>query len=94
MTERIVLTSDTGEDIAFDLLARLTRAGRQYVVLQEVPEEGAETDEEDVFVSIYEVTPAEDGGESLRFVEDEDESDEVFYLWQAENEDYEFCDAE
>ena len=93
MTERIVLTSETGEDIEFNLLARLTRAGRQYVVLQEAPEEGDEADEE-VFVSIYEVTPAEDGGESLRFVEDEDESDEVFYLWQADNEDYEFCDAE
>ena len=45
-------------------------------------------------IMVFQVTPGEDGAEDYVFVEDDELSDDVFYYWQAERDDYEFADAE
>lgn len=84
--EIITLTDDEGEDISFRVLAHMEVDGKDYLVLEDIDEDGS--------VMIFEVTQAEDGTDTLNPVEDEDECQRVFDYFQADCEDYEFCDAE
>ena len=83
--DRILLYDDSGEEIAFLPLGRLTLDGIEYALLAD------EEDEDSVMV----FTVGADGEEDVYSpVEDEDKCEEVFYLFQAEADDYEIGPAE
>ena len=81
----ITLSDGEGGDYDFRLLARLEIDGIRYAVLEDPEEDGS--------VMIYRVTAGEDGSEAFEALETEEESERVFYLFQAEIEDYEFGEA-
>lgn len=83
--DRILLYDDDGEEMAFLPLGRLNLNGKEYALLEDEEDEG----------SVMVFTVETDGGEDVYIpVEDEDESEEVFYLFQAEADDYEVGPAE
>ncbi len=83
--DRILLYDEDGEEAAFLPLGRLTLDGIDYALLEE------EGDEDSVMVFTVE---KEDGEDVYLPVEDEDECERVFYLFQAEADDYEIGPAE
>ena len=84
--EMIYLTDEDGGELAFRVMARMEIRGTNYLVLEDAEDEGS--------VLIFTAEPDEDGEEILNPVEDEDECQLVFDCFQADFDDYEFCDAE
>ncbi len=83
--DRILLYDENGEEMAFIPLGRLCLNGKEYALLEDEEDEG----------SVMVFTVEADGGEDVYSpVEDEDECEEVFYLFQAESDDYEIGPAE
>ncbi len=90
--DRIVYTNDdvtlydeNDEEIEFHLVARITLHDTDYVVLED-PE-----DEDNLM--IFYCVKEEDGTESYTAVDSEEESEEVFYLFEACYMDYEVGNA-
>ena len=84
--ELIELEDEDGNLLTYRLLQELEWNGVTYAVLED-------TEDEEGFVSIFRVTE-DDEGVSYDSVEDEDLSEQVFYLAQAEADDYEVGPAE
>ena len=82
----VTLYDEDGQEATFRELLRLTLRGKTYCVLEELEDPDS--------VLIFNVTEEEDGTETLCFVEDEDEAEDVFCYYQAEAEDYEYGPAE
>ena len=83
--EMIFLADEEGEETAFRLLGRLTWKGETYAFLEDPEDEGS--------VMVFSVIPT-DEGESFEMLEDEQTAEEVFYLFEAEADDYEVGPAE
>ncbi len=82
--DRILLYDEDGEEIAFLPLGRLTLDGVEYALLEEEDDEG----------SVMVFTVESDGEEDVYTpAEDEDESERIFYLFQAEADDYDIGPA-
>ena len=79
------LVDENGEETEFHMVARVTLRGRDYLVLEE-PE-----DEESLI--IFGCETDEDGFENYTALESEEESEEVFYLFEACYDDYEVGNA-
>lgn len=84
--EMVYLADDDGNETAFRILSRLHVNDGDYMVLEDAEDEDS--------VMIFGVYENEDGDEEIAPLDDEDEVQEVFYYFQAEFDDYEFCDAE
>lgn len=84
--EMMYLSDDEGNETAFRVLSRLRVNDGDYIVLEDAEDEES--------VMIFGICANEDGEEEIAPLDDEDEVQEVFYYFQAEFEDYEFCDAE
>jgi hypothetical protein len=83
--ETVLLTDEEGSDIPFRLIGRLEWQGETYAFLEDPEDEGS--------VMVFTVT--EDGeGEQYEPVLDDELCEEVFYLFQAEADDYEVGPAE
>ena len=85
--EIITLYDEEEGEIPFRVVGRMEWKGGNYALLQDA-EDG------EAGIMVFQVTPGEDGTEDYDFVEDDELSDDVFYYWQAERDDYEFADAE
>ncbi|MBR6953479.1 MAG: DUF1292 domain-containing protein [Clostridia bacterium] len=83
--EMIFLADEEGEETAFRLLGRLAWKGKTYAFLEDPEDEGS--------VMVFSVIPT-DEGESFEMLEDEQTAEEVFYLFEAEADDYEVGPAE
>lgn len=84
--ELIELEDEDGSVLTYRLLQELEWNGVTYAILED-------TEDDEGYVSVFRVTEDEEGT-SYEFVEDEDLSEEVFYLAQAEADDYEIGPAE
>ncbi len=84
--EIIELEDEDGNLMTYRLLQELEWNGVTYAVLED-------TEDEEGYVSVFRVVEEEDET-SYEFVEDEDLSEQVFYLAQAEADDYEIGPAE
>lgn len=84
--ETLVLTDDEDNEITFRVQGRMHVNDQDYIILEDLEDEGS--------VLIFGVNTADDGTEELFPIEDEDECQLVFDYFQADFDDYEFCDAE
>ncbi|MBQ8159592.1 MAG: DUF1292 domain-containing protein [Clostridia bacterium] len=83
----IPLEDEDGSEVDFEVMARVFRKGKEYLLLTE-PEE----DENGVMV--FEITREEPGDmEVLNPVEDDDENEDVYYTYLAYSEEYEYGPA-
>lgn len=76
---------DEEEELDFHMVARVTLGGHPYAIFED-PE-----DEESLMV--FDIVEEEDGNETYNPVMDEEESERVFYLYEAAFDDYEFGQA-
>ena len=83
--EYLPLVDEDEEEVEFHLVARVTLHDRDYVVLED-PE-----DEDNLMVFACE--KEEDGTENYTALDSEEESEEVFYLYEACFSDYEVGNA-
>ncbi len=80
----LFLTDDEGNEIEFRELGRIDLDGREYVFLEDPEDEG----------SVLVFRAEDDSGEEvLSPVEDEDECENAFMMFQAEADDYEIGPA-
>lgn len=73
----ISITDEEGKEYELEVLAELEYNGARYLALVPAEEEGAETDEEDLEVSILK-TEEEHGEEILVTVDDDEELEAVY----------------
>ena len=83
--EMLSLFDEEEGDVEFHLLARITLGGQPCAVF-------ADPDDEEGLM-IFSITIDPDGIETFNPVEDEDESEKVFYLYEAAFDDYSFGQA-
>ncbi len=83
--EFLTLTDEDGFEISFRILGRMAWKGQTFAFLEDPEDTGS--------VMVFTVTQ-EDDGENFSVVYDEDLAEEVFYLFQADAEDYEVGPAE
>lgn len=88
----ITLTDEDGNDVDFILLDAITMDEKNYVVLIPAEDEDPEAEEEEVL--IMRVDTDENGEDFFTGVDDEEEAQRVFEIFQTDEEDYEFGDAE
>ncbi len=79
------LVTEDDETIELEAEARIIMDGRIYLLLKDDEDEGG--------LMVFRITQ-QDGEEFISCVEDDRESEMVFYYYEACSEDYEFCDAE
>ena len=83
--DTVFLTDEEGNDIAFRLIGRLDWQGKTYAFLEDPEDEGS--------VMVFTVS-ADGEEEQYEALTDDDLCEEVFYLFQAEADDYEVGPAE
>ncbi len=76
---------EDGNEIEFHMVARVTLGEISYAILEDPEDEEA--------LMVFCVTCDEEGNESFEAVEDEEESEKVFYLFEACYDDYEVGQA-
>jgi len=91
----VVLVDEDGEEVEFEHIDTIEMKGNEYVILAPLADEDEEIDGEEEEVVILRIEHGEDGEDTFVTVEDEDELDEVFELFQAKfEEEYDFDDEE
>ncbi|MBQ9308148.1 MAG: DUF1292 domain-containing protein [Clostridia bacterium] len=83
--EMLPLLDENAEEMPFHLVAHVTRNDKEYAVLEDPETEDG--------LMIFHVTPTEEGYEDFAPVESEEESEEIFYLFEAAFDDYEVGNA-
>lgn len=83
----ILLTDDTGEDVAFEIIDTLELDGSTYALLAPLDED------DDDGVLVFQIIE-NDEGVQYEPVDDENLMQRVFDVFRSSDEDYEFCDAE
>ena len=83
--ETLPLLDENGEEMPFHLVARVSRNGKEYAVLEDPETEDG--------LMIFRVSPSEEGYEDFEPVDSEEESEEIFYLFEAAFDDYEVGNA-
>ncbi len=84
--ELLTLTDADGFSVAFRILGRLEWKGQTFAFLEDPEDEGS--------VMVFTVSEDEDGEENFTMLEDEALAEEVFYLFEADADDYEVGPAE
>lgn len=89
----VTLVDEEGKEISFEMLDRVNYEGNDYIVL--LPIEEMENEDEEAEVIILRIEDR-DGEEVYVGVEDEEELENVFEIFQSrfEDEDFEFLDGE
>jgi len=92
----VVLVDEDGEEVEFEHIDTIEMKGNEYVVLAPLVSEDEDIDDvEEEEVIILRIEHGEDGEDSFVTIEDDDELDEVFDLFQERlEEEMDFDDEE
>lgn len=92
----VVLVDEDGEEVEFEHIDTIEMKGNEYVVLAPLVSEDEDIDDvEEEEVIILRIEHSEDGEDSFVTIEDDDELDEVFDLFQERlEEEMDFDDEE
>ena len=83
--ENLSLYDEEEGEIDFHMVGRITKDGRQYAIFEDP--------DDDEGLMVFYVDSTDDDNENFLPVEDEEESEQIFYLFEAAFDDYEFGSA-